>query len=311
MEERPPRSTGELVSDAMSLLRRHFKLLFSLALPFCAVDLVVREAGQSMLQKFRNQLEQNPAAIDLDMLLQTVADLSAGVGLLMSSVIFVQVLAVGLISLTSSAWHQRPVVLGDAIQAVVSRGAALIGTTLLWLAAIVSVVAVAVAVIAAAALTGSLPLIVLASAAAAAVTVGALILLTLRWGVYTQAVVLEGRFGPGALARSTELMAGRGVPFFHSAKLRLSLLFLITFGISGTLQSMFAAPRLLVAFATGWNLSDGLPPLASMPLWFIVPFGMTEVLTNALVVPFSSVLLTLFYLDLRVRYEGIDLEPHR
>ena len=46
-----------------------------------------------------------------------------------------------------------------------------------------------------------------------------------------------------------------------------------------------------------------------MPLWFIVPFGAIEVLANALVVPFTSLLMTLFYFDLRVRFEGYDLTP--
>ena len=47
MDDRQPRSTGELLSDALSLFRRHFKLLYSLALPFCAVEMIMREAGKS------------------------------------------------------------------------------------------------------------------------------------------------------------------------------------------------------------------------------------------------------------------------
>lgn len=309
MEDRQPRSTGELLSDALSILRRHFKLLYSLALPFCAVDLIIREAGTSVLQTFKNQLTQDPGSIDLDTLVKTVAGAGAGFGLIFGSAILVQVLAVGLITLTSSAWHGQTPSLADALRVVSLRAAPLVLTTLLFFAALLGLFVVITSVIVGAAVTGSMVLTVIASIAGVAAAVLALVFLTLRWGVYTQAVVLEGRFGPSAFARSTELMAGRGVSLFESAKLRLSLLFLITFAMSGTLQSLFAVPRLIVAFATGWNIADGMPPLASMPLWFIVPFGVMEVLTNALVVPFSSVLVTLFYFDLRVRFEGLDLEP--
>jgi hypothetical protein len=309
MDDRQPRSTGELLSDALSLFRRHFKLLYSLALPFCAVDLIIREAGQSALQTMRAKLEQDPSGLDVDALLGMLAAGAGGIGLILASAVLVQVLAAGLVTLTSQAWHQRVPALGDAMNAVVSRAAALVGTSLLFFLAIFGLLGALMVLVVAAAATGSVALIVVASLLALAGMVLALIFLTLRWGVYTQTVVLENRFGPGAFARSTELMAGRGVPFFESAKLRLSLLFLITFAIGGTLQSLFAVPRLMVAFATGWDVADGMPPLASMPMWFIVPFGLMEVLTNALVVPFSSVLMTLFYFDLRVRFEGYDLAP--
>lgn len=309
MEDRQPRSTGEILSDALSLLRKHFKLFYSLALPFCAVDLVIREAGQSALQSMRAQLEENPANINADAILDMVAGFVGAMGLIMGSAVLIQVLAAGLVTLTSQAWHRRQPVIGDAIAAVTSRAAALIGTSLLFFVAVMGVLALLGVIIVAAAFSGSVPIIIFATLAWAVAAVCVLIVLTLRWGVYTQTVVLEGRFGPGAFSRSTELMAGRGAPFFESAKLRLSLLFLITFAIGGTLQSLFAIPRLIIAVATGWNIADGMPPLASMPIWFIVPFGFMEVLTNALVVPFGSVLLTLFYFDLRVRFEGYDLDP--
>jgi hypothetical protein len=307
MDDRQPRSTGELLSDALSLFRRHFKLLYSLALPFCALDLIIREAGQSALQSMRSKLEQDPGNLDVEAVLALLAAGAGGIGLILASAVLVQVLASGLVTLTSQAWHQRAPALADAINAVVSRAAPLVATSLLFFLAIFGLMGVLMVLVGVSAATGSIPLIIIMSLVALAGMVLALVFLTLRWGVYTQAVVLENRFGPGAFARSTELMAGRGLPFFESAKLRLSLLFLITFAIGGTLQSLFAVPRLIVAFATGWDVADGMPPLASMPLWFIVPFGLMEVLTNALVVPFSSVLMTLFYFDLRVRFEGYDL----
>ena len=44
-----PRTTGEVISDAVGVLRRSFPVIFSLAVPFCAVDLLLREVSQSFL----------------------------------------------------------------------------------------------------------------------------------------------------------------------------------------------------------------------------------------------------------------------
>jgi hypothetical protein len=46
-----------------------------------------------------------------------------------------------------------------------------------------------------------------------------------------------------------------------------------------------------------------------MPVPMLIPLALVEVALNAAVMPFSAVLLTLFTLDLRVRYEGLDMEP--
>jgi hypothetical protein len=315
MQERLPRSTGEILSDALALLRRHFKAFYLLALPFCAVDLVLREAAQSALASLRSRAG-DAGALDLEATGQMLQRLGAGLGLFVGSALVIQLLVAGLVAMAGEAWRGRSPARGVATGAMLGRGAMLIATTaLFWLAIVLLIVLVAVPLGVAAALLlpqAGGPASVLGGIGIGIVALGAflvgLIALSLRWGIFTQAVVLEGRIGTGAFSRSTGLMAGRGLPLLEGAKFRLSLLFLITFGLSLSLQSLFAIPRLGVAFATGWTFLDGTPPLASMPVWFIVPFGLLEVATNALLVPFGSVLLTLFYFDLRVRYEGLDLE---
>lgn len=309
MQERLPRSAGEILSDAMAVLRRHFKALVFVALPFCAVDLLLREGGQSALQSLPTVLMQDPDRIDVDGLLRLGAAAAGGLGLIIGSAMVLQLLFAGLVALAGSAWHGQELLLGAALDAMARRGAALILTALLFMVVVGVIGLVPVGLVAALAVVGGPIAALAAGIVAAVVVVVAFIVLTLRWGLYTQTVVLEGRLGPGAFARSAELMAGRGVPLFEGAKFRLSILLLIAFALSGTLQSLFAIPRLAVAAATGWSFVDGMPPLASMPLWFIIPFGLLEVVTNALVMPFSSVLLTLFYFDLRVRYEALDLAP--
>jgi hypothetical protein len=137
----------------------------------------------------------------------------------------------------------------------------------------------------------------------------AFIVLTLRWSLYSVVVVTEGRSLWAALSRSSELTAPRGLPLGETPRFRLSVIFLIGLALAGVLQSLFVVPRLVIAIATGWSFSDGaLPGLAALPVWFMVPFGLVEVVTNAAVLPFSAFLLCFFTLDLRVRYEGADVD---
>lgn len=292
----------------MAVLRRNFKVLYLLALPFCAGELILREAGQSALQQLGG-LFRDPSQIDVEALIQSAPTAAAGIGFMLGSAILYQLLVVGLVGLAAGVWRGERPLAGDAFSTMASRGASLIGTGFLFLFVLFALLAVPSAlVVVGGMLAGPIAAVALALLAVPSIVVG-FIVLSLRWGLSTQAVVLEGRFGTGAFSRSTALMAGRGLPFFDGPKFRLSLLFLVTFAISATLQSLFAIPRLVLAAATGWSFVDGVPPLASLPLWFIVPFGLLEVATNALVMPFSSVLFTLFWFDLRVRYEGADLPP--
>jgi hypothetical protein len=307
MEERVPRSTGEVLSDAVGLLRRHFKSMYLLSLPFCAADVVFREAGQSAMQILRTKLD-DPTKVDVDTVVQALAAAAGGIGLILASAVALQLLSAGIIAMSGRAWRGSTPVLGDAAGAIGSRGASLVLTGLLFILAFVVAMLVPAVLIGVTAAFVDPIVAVLVAILGVVFLIGAAIYLTLRWGLFSQTVVLEGRFGPGAFSRSTELMAGRGLPFFESAKFRLSILFLVSFALSSTVQSLFIAPRLVLAAFTDWKLQDGLPPLAAMPIWFIIPFGLIEVATNALIVPFSSVLMTLFYYDTRVRYEAVDIE---
>jgi hypothetical protein len=220
-------------------------------------------------------------------------------------------LAAGIAAIVAQAWHGRPPAVRDGMRALTSRGAALIVTAILFTLGILAVVIPPMMVVVVGAVVGSNLALALGVIVALIIAVAGFIFITLRWSLYTQTTVLEEKFALDALGRSSELMKGRGLPFLETPKFKLSVIFLVTIAIAGTLQSLFALPRLAIAMATGWSFADGMPPLSSMPLWFIFPFGLLEVCTNALVVPFSGTLLTLFYFDLRVRFEGLDADGER
>jgi hypothetical protein len=307
MTERLPRSVGELLSDALGLFRRHFVTMYLLALPFCAGDLLLREASSSATDKLRALLKGDPSSLDVSAVVQGLVAGVGGLGLWLASSVVTTLMAAGLIVLTREAWFGRPLKLADAFGAMLSRGASLVVTSLLFIVILLAAAVVPLVVPAVLVAVGG-PFLALTFVLAIPAAIVGFIFLSLRWGLYAQTAVLEERFGPDAFSRSAALTDARGLPILEGAKFRLSILFIITLVLSFTLQGLFVIPRLVIGSASGWNLEDGLPPLASMPLWFIVPFGLIEVATNALLVPFGSVLVTLFYYDLRVRYEALDLE---
>jgi len=307
MIERVPRSTGEILSDGIGLLRARFRTFYLLALPFCAAELMLREGGSTVMQTARASMSDG--AIDADVLLRVAASLSVGVGLIMVAFIVQVALSAGVVQLASDAWNNAPPTFASGLRTMTSRAAWLALTTLLFsFAFLIWMIPSLFAVVGAVVLFG-LAAQIISMVLMLVWTLLGFVVLTLRWGLFTQTVVLEDKAGPSALGRSRELLAGRGMPFFQSARWRLSVLLLVSLAVSGTIQSTFGVPRIIYALTSGWDLTQGLPPLLSMPLYFVVPLALIEVALNAIVVAFGPVLLTLFFYDLRVRYEGLDLEP--
>ncbi len=306
-----PRSTGEIISDAVTALRSSFALIFTLAVPFCAVDLFLREVAQSFLMRVTPAIG-DPQHANGDALLGSLPWCGAGVGFFTGSFFLQLLLSGAVIAVGDDLCRGRVPSVRRALAKLGERGAAIITTGLLFLVVVmlVGTVVAAVPMVLAGFVALSLGQPALIAVGAVVGVVGALssfIVLTLRWSLYGPAVVVEERSFFGALGRSSELTAARGLPFFETPKFRLSVLFLVGMALSGVLQSLFLGPRLAMAVLTGWSLADGsFPGLAEMPVWFMVPFGLLEVITNAAVIPFSGLLLCFFAFDLRVRYEGIS-----
>lgn len=305
---REPRTNGEIISDAVSVLRRHFGAVFSLALPLCAVDLVLRELSQSLLASVSPTLLKSGGPSP-DELLAAVPIFLASMGLFVAAFSTQQLLVGGVTVVAEQAFMDRPASAPEAARRLLSRGGALLATTLLFVVLVASLAGltflmptVAGGLLALA--TESWPLLILGVIAGLVGGLVVVLLLTLRWYLYAPAVIGEGSSWWRALQRSSSLTSPRGLAFAQTPRFRLSVVLLIALGISSVLQSLFVVPRLIVAAVTGWSFSDGgLPGLAQLPLWFGVPFGLIEVVTNASVIPFSGILLALFSFDLRVRYE--------
>ena len=306
-----PRSTGEVISDAVAVLRRSFSVIFAVAVPFCAADLLLREVGQSFMLGLTSLL-QDPDNATFENLAAAIPNIAAAVGFLSASFCVQQLVSGVVTAVGEQAFLGQPASAKAALLRVAARGGPLIVTSLVFMLAMTGSFSLLVAVptaigVAAAIATGILPLMLLAFVPAVVLGLAVLLILTLRWSLYAPIVITEGRWGLAALKRSSALTASRGLPFAETPRFRLSVLFLIALAISSVLQSLFVVPRLVVAVLTGWSFSDGaFPGLAQLPLWFAVPFGLIEVVTNAAVIPLSGLLLALFMFDLRVRYEPAE-----
>lgn len=310
---RLPRSTGEIITDAVGVLRRHFGVIFAMAVPICAADLLVREVGTSMLLGINTALS-DPGGAGPDVLLGLAPNFLAGMGFLAASFALQMLLNGSVTAVVADVWDGHQPAARRAVQVMATRGAPLLATSLLFLLvmtiAITAVLGVPTALGTALAIaTDQFAFAIIGMLLGLPVAFVLLIVLSLRWSLYTPAVVCEGVSMFKALRRSSSISAGRGLPFTETPRFRLSVVLLVALAISSVLQSLFVAPRLLMAVATGWSFSDGgLPGLAQLPLWFAVPFGLVEVITNAAVIPLSGTLLALFFFDLRVRYDVDDTD---
>lgn len=307
---RVPLGVGEIVSDALSALRAHFGAFLVVALPFSALDLLCREAAGSSLDAARAALGTDPSQVDFEQIGAALWAAARGIALYGGSFAATQLLGAVVVVLAAGAWAGAVPARGAALRAGMGRALALIGTSSLFT---LILIAVEVPALAAAAVLVAVDVPVatwVGGALVALYALAAFVFVTLRYGLFTQTVVLERRHTLGAFGRSADLLAARGERVLTGPKMRLSVVFLAALALGAALQGLFAIPRFLMAGAIGWSVGDaGLPPLTALPLWFGVPFALVEVATNAVVLPFSGILLTLFYFDLRVRYEAIDAAP--
>lgn len=301
-----PRDVGELLTEALALLRRELGAVVLMALPYCVLELFLREGAAALLAALRGLL--GPGGSIPEERLSEAPSLAAGYfGLLLASVVVSQLLGASAVLVGSSA------LLGQRLSAVELllgglRRIVPVGVTLaVWLCALTAVVFVVPGLLAAGAvwLVPEALVAVLAVALWGLVALVGLVFLGLRWALWLPVVMLEGLSGPKALARSRALMASRGGGFSQGPKFRLSVLLLVYLASASGLQSLFAMPMLIQGFTQSPPFSD--LSLGSMSVGWIVPLAALQVATNAVILPFNGVMTTLFYFDVRVRYEGFDL----
>jgi hypothetical protein len=301
-----PKGVGEILSDSVALLRRHFKAFVLAALPICVLELMCREGAGALLSEFTRTVDPNNP--------EAVPDFAAftwhfvGYFALMTATFGTSALlyAVGVSGAVGSLFGQS-FTPAQMLQAGLKKAVPILVSAFLFWA--LMMLALAIPGAAATAVIIAVPELWVAGAAVTVFGIYAVVItlfLFLRWFLYAHVVIVEGKWGPAALKRAAQLTSSHGLPFSQAPRLRLSLLLLVFFGASSAVQSLFAIPMLVHGLGQTPPMSD--VSLWSMPLLMGVPVGILQVATNAILYPFSAIMTALFYFDLRVRFEGFDLD---
>lgn len=304
MAGQAPRPLGGLISDALLLLRGALPLFVSLALPVAVVEFaaleLLRASGTALLGA-AGMVERDPAAAWASFLVTGVPALSVGMMLLaathMAGVLFVRACH----ALSGAMAPSPRAVLAAAGQQVLG----VLVTWLCWMAGLLLVVLCPPALLGIALLwwlPGPQVLVVALVLAGAWVVVTAIGSL-LRWSLWMQVVVVEGGSGLRALKRSRHLMSPPTAALRHSPKVHLSVLLLVYFALSSSLQSTFTLPVALYALLQN-------QPLETASLWQLpwpaaFALALLQVAAQSLLLPLGSVLTTLFFYDVRLRFEGV------
>jgi hypothetical protein len=138
---------------------------------------------------------------------------------------------------------------------------------------------------------------------------GAILWYMLRFSLLGPVLAMEELTAGKAFRRSGELLSGRvGPGFTGRVKVRAVILVTVVSVILVAVSLLFSLPALIVQF----TYSNPMDPLAAVnnpvPQAMLVPAELFQVVGQALFAPLGLVLYAMFYVDMRVRREGLDLE---
>ena len=139
---------------------------------------------------------------------------------------------------------------------------------------------------------------------------GAMLWYLLRFSLLAPTLAMEDLGAVGAFRRCGSLLSGRVEPGFGGlVTVRAMILVTVVTAIVLTVGLTSGLPVLLARYAYG-NLSmDARVVVANpVPQAVLVPLELLQVSCQALFSPLALVFYATFYLDLRVRREGLDLE---
>lgn len=314
-----PMGLGELIDRSVDFWRKHWKPLFQLTVGFQLVQFIIISAAQALgrwwfpLASDEAALKEAPVVALLQMTgLVALMMLGLAGGLLVSQVASVAVAHFSFARITGQA-SPSP---GEAFRFAATRLGATLGT--FFLSGIMGVLVLLVLLLPSVALgvaakwalssgsSATLALGALALLAALGAWVAAMLWFTLRFLLASQVVALEPLTAMGVVRRAGALSSGRiDKGLGGLVKLRLGVLIAIMGAIMLIVSAAASLPLMLAALAYGAGLRD---MDVVMPALVRVPLQLLQVLLGSWVAPLYVVFQTLFYADMRVRREGLDLE---
>ena len=314
-----PLAVGEIVDRAASFWRANWRPLFVLLLGFQLVQYAMVKAIDLLLQRtLRDMLHgaafdpiawlKNPPFADTS---QLASVLPFGALFMIATILLAQVAGVAASAyiyprLTSG----EPVTIARAVRLALNRLGATTGAVLLsfGLAALMGLLffAPAIAAVAGAILSGQGALLVLAALLAFIASVVLVLWFVLRFILTAQVTAAEPLSAWGIFRRTGALSSGRIGPGFTGwVKGRLTILVTIVFGILFLVSTLTGLPAVALQLIYGSALD---PTRDGTPLWLLIPAELLQVVASAMIDPLYIVFQVIFYLDMRVRREGLDLE---
>jgi hypothetical protein len=283
-------TSGDIFDRAVWIYRRGFVVLLAVAavvqIPLALVEGIIGQRLETTAAAFSRLNGTQPTPEELTALFQDAFPALIAASLTIGLVSFIAglLLSPALIDTIARIHRGEPSSVGDAYSAALrSAPAILVGSIVIGLAAAGLFAAIVVAGILVVVVSRDSGVAVLAILATFILSLFAVIYVTVRWAVWSQAVVLERRGPLDALGRSWQLVKG---------SMWRTLGIIVVVGIVAGLAG-------LILGAIGGAVSSGLPA------------GWRSVLPTILGIFTASwvqIVTTLLFFDLRARREGAVTE---
>jgi hypothetical protein len=290
-----PLGLGEIFDGAFRSVRANPRVMFGLSAVVVTIAVLIETAVQWYALGSLGSITSTSVSIETDAVLGDLVGYAGGTILSTIVTLVATTVLTGLliISVSRSVIGQQ-VSLGEAWARARPRIWQLLGLTVTVMALILSVPAVWVAAMVGAAVGEQWTLM-----AVVGFVGGIGVLVWIAW-VSTRTLLTT----PALMLEEQGVRAGfrRGWALSRGSFWRLFGIYLLASVIVGTVASLIVTPAAVVPMAIG---ADPFGPLA---------LGLNAVATiiaSVLTTPFTAAVVALLYIDLRIRREGLDVEPTR
>lgn len=324
MSELRPLTIGEVLDHSASLWRREWKALFAIGIGFHLFEYLSLKAWQLAAEALAPASLGGARFAALASDNQTQALIEMGIGIGGYVVIFVIASLVNTVSSVAVAGYLYPRIIGDtrppdsgqALKLAIARAPSAVGaqllailaSTLIWL--IASIPGGGVLLAASASKDSRMAVILVPLGAMALVlALGAAVLwVILRALVIPQILAVEQLSAWAAFNRSRALTSGKlGNSVSDWVVGRLTVLISLTGIILFIIVNTVGAPTMVLHLIYG-NILDPLRATPeAVPQLLLVPAELLQTVASALLTPVYVAMATVFYVDMRVRREGLDL----
>ncbi|MBK7860214.1 MAG: hypothetical protein IPJ65_16690 [Archangiaceae bacterium] len=316
MTDLRPLELGEIVDRSATFWRAHWRRLYGLFFVFSLAQYVLIKGGQSLVARV------SPASRDLATMLRAALQdpqalqQQAPAVLLGLGLVLIVVLFGTQVTTTAAAHWVMPTLLGekasvlDGVRYAVRRLGTLSGLFLLAIGwALLALVLFVMPAIALTIVSGLLASQVLAIIAVLLMGLGLLawsLWFFLRFALWGPVVAAEPLSPLGAFKRCDALTSGRVAPgLMGLVKMRLMVLISVVAVVLLLISVISGAPIFVLRGIYG-NLLD--PAAGDVPAYLMVPAELLNLAAGAVMYPLYVAFQTLFYVDMRARREGLDLE---